>query len=158
MRNRSFWAASAMLFAGLTMSACAGEVVESDAPYDIELSEAELVNSGDPSATGSFGACYYTSNISRSQYSGARMFYPCAKGSASSAPIASGVFAATTLSPGFTNSSSVIFWLGQHLASHGFIVLAMAPDNTWGSNPEWRDAHVEAYNELIEENGRSGSP
>jgi Dienelactone hydrolase family len=151
--------ASAMLFAGLTMSACAGEVVENDEPYDIELTEAELVvNSGNPGATGTFGACYYTANLTRSQYAGARMFYPCAKGSASNAPIASGVFAASTLSPGFTNSSSAIFWLGEHLASHGFIVLAMAPDNTWGNNPEWRDAHVDAYNELIEENGRTGSP
>jgi hypothetical protein len=112
----------------------------------------------DPGVKGPYASCYYTANLSRAQYSGPRMYYPCAPGSASSAPIVGGVFAASTLSPGFTNASSSMFWLGEHLASHGFIVLAMAPDNTWGNNPEWRDAHVDAYNELIEENGRSGSP
>jgi hypothetical protein len=112
----------------------------------------------DPSVNGPYASCYYTSNISRSQYAGARVFYPCPAGSGSSSPIASGVFTASTLSPGFTNSASDIFWLGQHLSTHGFIVLAMAPSNTWGNNPEWRDAHVAAYEELIEENGRAGGP
>lgn len=141
----------------MVMSACAGEIEESSDESVSEL-EAALTSTAEPSATGPYGACYYTSNLTRAQYAGARMFYPCAAGSASNAPIASGVFAASTLSPGFTNSSSAIFWLGQHLASHGFIVLAMAPDNVWGNNPEWRDAHVDAYNELIEENERTGSP
>jgi hypothetical protein len=112
----------------------------------------------DPSVNGTYASCYYTANISRPEYAAARVFYPCAAGSGTSGPIASGVFAASTLSPGFTNGASTIYWLGQHLSTHGFIVLAMEPDNTWGNNPEWRDAHVAAYNELIEENGRSGGP
>jgi hypothetical protein len=112
----------------------------------------------DPGVNGPYASCYYTSNISRSQYAGARVFYPCPAGSGSSSPIASGVFAASTLSPGYTNGASDIFWLGQHLSTHGFIVLAMAPGNTLGNNPAWRDAHVAAYEELIEENGRAGGP
>jgi dienelactone hydrolase len=157
VRKTPWKIASAALLIGMVMSACAGEMEESSDESVSEL-EAALTSTAEPSATGPFGACYYTTNLSRPQYAGARMFYPCAAGSASNAPIASGVFAASTLSPGYTNSSSAMFWLGQHLASHGFIVLAMAPDNVWGNNPEWRDAHVDAYNELIEENGRIGSP
>jgi dienelactone hydrolase len=148
---------SLLTVAGLLgLSACA-DVDPSMNEDQIGVYEAALTVEN-PQATGPYGACYTTANISRSQYTGARLYYPCAPGAAPSGAIASGVFAATTLSPGYTNASSTIFWLAQHVASHGFITLVMAPDNVWGFNSEWRDAHIDAYNELLDENARSGSP
>jgi predicted dienelactone hydrolase len=140
----------------LGFSACA-ELDQTAPEEELGVYEAAL-SVENPQVAGPYAACYTTSNISRSQYTGARLYYPCAKGTAPSGAIASGVFAATTLSPGYTNSSSTIFWLADHVTTHGFITLVMAPDNVWGLNGEWRDAHIDAYNELLDENGRSGSP
>jgi predicted dienelactone hydrolase len=137
-------------------SACAGDDSASESE-EIGVYEAALTVE-DPQVAGPYGSCYTTANISRSQYGGARLYYPCAKGSATNSPIASGTFAATTLSPGYTNTSSTIFWLAEHVSSHGFITLVMHPSNYYGYNPDWSDAHVAAFNELLDENGRSGGP
>ncbi len=112
----------------------------------------------DPSQPGPYGACYYESGVDGPRFSGGRMYYPCAAGGSSSDPIAAGTFGATTLSPGFTNTSDDIFWLGAHAATHGFVVLVMHPDNTWGNNGDWCDAHEDAYYEIKAENELSGSP
>ncbi|HKU41022.1 MAG TPA: hypothetical protein VJR89_22825 [Polyangiales bacterium] len=142
---------------GGLLTACAFDQSSDGAALEVEGLEAEL-SSGNPQNAGSYGACYTTRDIARGSYANARLYYPCAAGSAPSGGIASGTFAATTLSPGFTNSASTIFWLAEHVATHGFVVLVMQPDNVWGSNAEWRDAHLDAYAELLDENGRSGSP
>lgn len=136
----------------LALGACGAE--QADMGDDgLELAErSDALTVANPQVAGSFSACYTTSSISRSSYVGARLYYPCSGG-----VIASGTFAATTLSPGYTNSSSTIFWLAEHVATHGYVVLVMAPDNVWGFNSEWRDAHMDAYAELIDENARSGS-
>ena len=116
-------------------------------------------STNDPTVNGPYAACYYTANLSKPQFASPRMYYPCAPGTAPSGAIASGVFAASTLTPGYTNNSSVIFWLADHAATHGFIVLAVQPDgSTWGNNPDWRDAHIDAYAEIVEEAARAGSP
>ena len=145
------------LAALLGVSACAFEPATEEDLVEVG-GTGEALTVENPQNAGPYAACYYTSNISRSQYTGARLYYPCAAGTAPSGAIASGVFGATTLSPGYTNSSSTIFWLAEHVASHGFITLVMQPDNIYGQNAEWRDAHIDAYNELLDENSRSGSP
>ena len=135
--------------------ACNGTETCSTCPGDCGACPA----TNNPQVAGPYAACYYTANVSKPQFAAPRLYYPCAPGTAPSGAIASGVFAASTLTPGYTNSSSVIFWLADHAATHGFIVLAVEPDgSTWGNNPDWRDAHKDAYAELIEENARAGSP
>jgi predicted dienelactone hydrolase len=123
----------------------------------IDANEAALTVEN-PQVAGPYAACYTTANISRSHYTGARLYYPCAAGTAPSGAMASGVFGATTLSPGYTNSSSTIFWLAEHVTSHGFVTLVMQPTNIYGFNSAWRDAHIDAYNEILDEAARSGSP
>ena len=135
---------------GLALSACAADQAEID---ELELgSREDALTLQNPQVAGSFSACYTTSSIARSGYTNARLYYPCSGGA-----VISGTFAATTLSPGYTNSASTIFWLAEHVATHGFAVLVMQPSNIYGYNSDWRDAHVAAYTELLDENSRSGS-
>ncbi|HEX6244691.1 MAG TPA: hypothetical protein VFZ61_27420, partial [Polyangiales bacterium] len=93
----------------LALSACAADQTEMEEDLELGVRE-DALTLQNPQTNGSFSACYTTSSISRSGYSNARLYYPCSGGA-----IASGTFAATTLSPGYTNSASTIFWLAEHV-------------------------------------------
>lgn len=77
--------------------------------------------SGDPAEEGSYSECAYSSGLSDSGYGSARVFYPC--------ETADGPFAATTLTGGFTNTKEQMYWLAEHLVTHGYIVIAITPTN-----------------------------
>lgn len=103
----------------------------------------------DPGATGPHAICSYTSNLANAGYSSARLSYPC--GLSSPAP-------ATTLTGGFTNTKEDMYWLADHLTTHGYIVLTITPNNILGMPPVWKTAHIAGFGELADENGRAGSP
>jgi hypothetical protein len=103
----------------------------------------------DPAGSGTYSKCTYTSGLSDSGYASAIVYYPCS---------GSGPFSATTLTGGYTNTKEDMAWLGNHLVTHGFVIIAMTPNNTLGTNSTWTTAHKAGVNKLISENSRSSSP
>ncbi len=103
-----------------------------------------------PADLGAYSKCSYTSGLSDSGYLSAVVYYPCQTDS--------GPFAATTLTGGYTNTKDDMYWLSSHLVTHGYIVIAMTPNNIYGYNSEWRTAHKAGINKLISENNNSSSP
>ena len=99
-------------------------------------------------APGDFEVCSYESNLDNDAYASARMTYPC--------DLSGGPIPATTLTGGFTNTKEQMEWLAEHLSSHGFAVLTMTPNNTFGQPPGWRDAQFGGFAELEDENNRVG--
>ncbi|MFN3712085.1 MAG: hypothetical protein ACK4SX_00345 [Alcanivoracaceae bacterium] len=109
----------------------------------------------DPNATGvgaagSYEICSYTGNLSDSNYSSARLSYPC--------DLSQGPYPATTLTGGFTNTKEQMYWLADHLTSHGYVVITMTPSNILGTPPVWKRAHLAGFARLEIENARAGSP
>jgi hypothetical protein len=104
----------------------------------------------DPGSRGPFTKCTYTSNLSDSGYSAAMVYYPC--------ETPSGPFAGTTLTGGYLNNYSDMSWVADHVVTHGFIVIAMTPNNNRGNNPEWTTAHKAGIAKLKSENTRAASP
>jgi hypothetical protein len=102
-----------------------------------------------PGATGPHSVCSYTTNLSDSGYASAIVSYPCNT---------TGLLGATTLTGGYTNKKEDMYWLKDRVASHGYIVIAMTPNNTWGDTTEWYTAHTAGHAKLLSENNRSGSP
>lgn len=103
----------------------------------------------DPAAAGPYSVCSYTLGLSDSGYADAEMFYPCETDQ--------GPFAATTVTSGYTGTYSQMDWISEHLATHGYVVLAMTPNNIMGTNSSWREAHNAGIDQLIEETNRSSS-
>jgi len=103
-----------------------------------------------PTSTGSFTKCTYTANLTDSGYSAAMMIYPCQTTQAK--------YPATTLTGGFTNVYTDMAWLYDHLVTHGYIIIAMTPNNNLGNNPEWTTAHKAGIAKLKSENARAASP
>lgn len=103
----------------------------------------------DPSQTGPHSVCTYTSGLSDGGYSSAIVHYPCSL---------SGTVGATTLTGGYTNTKEQMAWLGSHVASHGFIVIAMTPTNRYGGTSVWQTAHRSGHAKLLSETNRSASP
>jgi dienelactone hydrolase len=101
-------------------------------------------------ADGSHAVCSYTSNLSSTGYRSARLSYPCDSGTET--------IPATTLTGGFTNTKEQMYWLADHLSSHGYAVLAMTPNNILGSPPVWKTAHLAGLATLDNENTRAGAP
>jgi len=101
----------------------------------------------DPGATGPNSVCSYTAP-SNTGYLAGKVYYPCSL---------SATTGATTLTGGFTNTYSDMEWLAKHVASHGYIVLAMTPNNNLGTNPSWTTAHKSGIAQLKKENTRSSS-
>ncbi len=64
---------------------------------------------------------------------------------------------ATTLTGGYTNTYPDMEWLAKHVVSHGYIVFAMTPNNTLGTNPSWTSAHKSGISQLKKENTRRAS-
>lgn len=101
-------------------------------------------------APGEHEVCSYTSDLESSGYASARLSYPCG--------LDGTTLPATTLTGGFTNTKEQMYWLADHLSSHGYAVLAMTPTNILGSPTVWKTAHLSGFAKLAEENARAGSP
>ena len=87
------------------------------------------VDPNDPTAQdltnpGSYEICSYDAELDNEGYASARMSYPC--------DLSGGPLPATTLTGGFTNTKEQMYWLADHLTSHGYVVLTMTPNNTLG--------------------------
>ncbi len=105
---------------------------------------------GAPDEEGEFTECSYTSGLYDSDYSSAKVFYPC--------ETEYGPFAGTTMTGGYTNTRSDMDWISEHLVTHGYIVIAMTPNNNLGTNGQWTDAHKAGIAMLKSENTEYGSP
>lgn len=100
-------------------------------------------------APGPDSVCSYSWGLARWGYASARVSYPC--GLRQRAP-------AVTLTGGYTNIKEQMYWLADHLTSHGFIVIAITPYNILGTPPVWEDAHKAGYAELLQEDRSWWSP
>jgi len=100
----------------------------------------------DPGTTGPNSVCSYSAPSNLGYLSG-KVYYPCT---------ISGTVGATTLTGGYTNTYSDMAWLANHVASHGYIVFAMTPNNNLGTNPSWTSAHKAGIAQLKVENTKSG--
>ncbi len=102
-----------------------------------------------PGTNGGQSVCTYSSGLTSLDYASARVSYPCNL---------SGTAPATTLTGGFTNTKEDMYWLADHLTSHGYIVFAMTPTNNLGLPPVWERAHEAGIAKLKSENTRTLSP
>lgn len=103
-----------------------------------------------PATVGGESVCSYTSGLSSTGYSSARVSYPCNLSATS--------YAATTLTGGYSNTKEQMTWLANHLSSHGYIVITMTPKNIFGTPPVWQTAHKAGISKLKAETARSSSP
>ena len=106
--------------------------------------------SQDLSNPGTHEICSYEENLDHDGYASARMSYPCDLSEAS--------YPSTTLTGGLTNTKEQMFWLADHLTSHGIVVLTITPTNPLSVPPIWRKAHISGFNVLAAENDRADSP
>ena len=100
-------------------------------------------------APGNDSVCSYSWGLARWGYASARVSYPC--GLRERAP-------AVTLTGGYTNIKEQMYWLADHLTSHGFIVITITPWNIFGTPPVWEDAHKAGYAELLDQDSSWWSP
>ena len=103
-----------------------------------------------PADPGANAVCSYTSGLSSTGYSSAKVTYPCGLSAAS--------YPATTLTGGYSNTKEDMTWLANHLTSHGYIVIAITPNNIFGTPPGWATAHKAGISKLKAETTRSSSP
>ncbi len=103
-----------------------------------------------PSQPGPYRVCSYYSHLDSDGYHSARLSHPC--------NLDDGPYPATTLTGGFTNTKRQMYWLANHLTTHGYIVITMTPNNIFGDVPVWERAHVAGINQLVDENRRWFSP
>lgn len=98
---------------------------------------------------GANAVCSYDGTVLDAEgYASARVSYPCGL---------SGPAPATTLTGGFTNVKEQMYWLADHLSSHGYIVITATPTNILGQPSTWKAAHLSALKTLRNENTRAGS-
>lgn len=102
------------------------------------------------SNSGSYEICSYEDNLDNDDYRSARMSYPC--------DLSDGPYPSTTLTGGFTNTKEQMYWLADHLTTHGYIVLTLTPTNSLSVPPIWRKAHIAGFEVLAQENNRWFSP
>lgn len=100
-------------------------------------------------APGPDSVCSYKWGLARWGYASARVSYPC--GLRHRAP-------AVTVTGGLTNIKEQMYWLSDHLTSHGFIVITITPYNVLGTPPVWEDAHKAGFAELLSEDRTWWSP
>lgn len=106
---------------------------------------------GGPADEGVYSECTFSSGLSDSDYGSAQVFYPCEE--------EDGPFPATTLTGGFTNTKEQMYWLAEHLVTHGYIVIAITPTNPFSlSATTWENAHKAGISKLISQNALSSSP
>lgn len=115
------------------------------------LLTAAMLLSGTVSATEAEGlaapgkerVCSYDNGLASWDYYSARVSHPCKL---------RGEYPAITLTGGYTNIKSQMYWLADHLTSHGYIVITITPNNIYGDPPVWERAHKGGIEELREEN------
>ncbi len=125
------------------------DVIAMDADDDFDNLAATAAVT-DPAAKGSFTKCSYTSGLTSTSYLAAMVIYPCEKTQAK--------YPATTLTGGYTNVYTDMAWLYDHLVTHGYIIIAMTPNNIYGVNSSWQTAHKAGIAKLKSENTRTASP
>lgn len=99
---------------------------------------------------GSFTKCTYSRDLASPGFNNAVVYYPCEKDE--------GPYPASTLTAGWINTKEDIFWLAKHLVTHGYIIIAMTPNDNMGDNHQWKIAHKAGLKKLIDENSRLKSP
>ena len=105
----------------------------------------------DTSLPGPYRAASYSEGLGDAGYASAIVYYPAAS--------TSGLLPATTLVAGYTNTKEQIIWMADHLATHGFVVIAFTPTSNFSLNAtDWSLGHIAAFQKLKSENQRSGSP
>jgi dienelactone hydrolase len=86
------------------------------------------------------------SRLSASGFGGGTVYYPTASGS----------YGAIAVSPGFTAYQSSISWIGERLASHGFVVITI-DTNTTSDQPDSRGRQLKAALDRVVSMSRSSS-
>lgn len=94
--------------------------------------------------------CSYTNGLNNDGYSSARVSYPC--------DLEDDRYPSTTLTGGFINTKENMYWLADHLTTHGIVVIAMTPTNRLGQPPIWKNAHIAGFQQLAAENINTSSP
>lgn len=92
-----------------------------------------------PPAGPNTGGNVCTENISVSNTSGARLYYPCNISRAA---------AASTLTSGTAGTWESVEWLSMDMAGAGYVVLAFTPVNNQGNVPQWTNGHLSAIAKL----------
>lgn len=100
-------------------------------------------------APGDSKVCSFGHGLKRWGYASARISFPC--GLNQTAP-------AITLTGGYTNIKEQMYWLANHLTSHGYIVIAITPYNVLGEPTVWKHAHLAGIEELLDQNDAWWSP
>ena len=100
-------------------------------------------------ARGESSVCTSTAGLWRWGYQSARLSWPCGLKNKA---------AAITLTGGYTNIKEQMYWLADHLTSHGYVVLTITPYNIFGSPPVWESAHKAGIEELLKQNRTWYSP
>ncbi len=103
----------------------------------------------DPATAGPHSFASTTSDLNSTAYKDGKLFYP---------DEIAGTMPAVSLTGGWTNVYSQMSFYSKRLASHGFVVLAVTPNNNFGDQVEFRKAHAGAIEKIKQENDREGSP
>lgn len=115
------------------------------------LDGAETVVLQNPGLTGPYKVQSYLPSGSNKDYRSLIIYYP--ENSMDE------TLPATTLSGGFTNTKEQMSWLGQHLASHGFIVAVFTPSNPYALDARvWSVGHQASIATLLAESDKNASP
>ncbi|HYX32701.1 MAG TPA: hypothetical protein VE954_06275 [Oligoflexus sp.] len=115
------------------------------------LDEAETIVLQNPGLAGPYTVRSYLPSGSNSGYKSVIVYYP--ENSLDEQ------LPSTTLSGGFTNTKEDMSWLGQHLASHGFIVAIFTPTNPYALDARvWSTGHKASLNMLLAESDKSTTP
>ncbi len=130
------------LAATLVLQGCIGSGDPAPMAYDPDAQE--LTNPGP------YEICSYKAGLADIGYFSAEMFYPC--------DLSDGPYPATTLTGGWTNTKEDMYWLVEHLTTHGFVVLAITPSNIYGQPPVWARAHKAGFEKLASQNSAFLSP
>lgn len=134
MKRIHYWfTASSLLLSALLLSS----VAVADTPAK------------DLAAPGESQVCTIHKGLKRWGYASARISYPC--GLSEKVP-------AVTLTGGFVNIKEQMYWLADHLTSHGYIVIAITPYNILGDPTVWKHAHMAGIRELQVQNRTWWSP
>ncbi|WP_141732784.1 alpha/beta hydrolase family protein [Oligoflexus tunisiensis] len=104
-----------------------------------------------PGLTGPYRVQSYLPSGSNSGYKSVIIYYP-------EAPLDE-TLPATTLSGGFTNTKEHLSWMGQHLASHGFIVAVFTPTHPYSLDARtWSKGHKASLETLLVESDKDSTP
>jgi dienelactone hydrolase len=87
------------------------------------------------------------SSLAASGFGGGRVWYPTTAGS----------YGIVAVSPGFTASASTMYFWGERLSSHGFVVIVIETNSTLDQPASRATQLTSALNYLVTQGGRSSS-